>query len=202
MEVSGTSNAQQTSDAIRSANLDLTSDFDTFISLLTAQVTNQDPLEPVDSTQFVEQLATFSGLEQQVASNTHLEQIVGLLQNTLSGQGNNLLGKTATASSISASGSFEALPITAEGVSVGQLVVKNSSGQEVYRGINATEWSWDGTNTDGNAVPEGTYTFSIEDNGNSFQGVINGEVTRVITSQNGQEIGLRPNVTSAKFEIA
>ncbi|MEZ5946734.1 MAG: flagellar hook capping FlgD N-terminal domain-containing protein [Hyphomonas sp.] len=41
-------------------------EFNSFIQLLTAQVRNQDPLSPMDSTQFVEQLATFSTLEQQV----------------------------------------------------------------------------------------------------------------------------------------
>ena len=47
-----------------------------FLSLLTAQVQNQDPLEPLDSTAFVEQLATFSALEQQVRSNQLLEEIL------------------------------------------------------------------------------------------------------------------------------
>ncbi|MBB4660313.1 flagellar hook assembly protein FlgD [Parvularcula dongshanensis] len=50
-----------------------------FLSLLTAQVQNQDPMKPLDSTAFVEQLATFSALEQQVQTNTHLGEIVRML---------------------------------------------------------------------------------------------------------------------------
>lgn len=50
-----------------------------FLSLLTAQVQNQDPLQPLDSTAFVEQLATFSSLEQQVQMNRNLERILGAL---------------------------------------------------------------------------------------------------------------------------
>ena len=50
-----------------------------FLSLLTAQVRNQDPLEPLDSTAFVEQLATFSALEQQVQTNHHLADILDAL---------------------------------------------------------------------------------------------------------------------------
>ena len=50
-----------------------------FLSLLTAQVQNQDPLEPLDATAFTEQLATFSALEQQVQSNRLLEGILGVL---------------------------------------------------------------------------------------------------------------------------
>lgn len=50
-----------------------------FLSLLTAQVQNQDPLEPLDATAFTEQLATFSALEQQVQSNRLLEGILAAL---------------------------------------------------------------------------------------------------------------------------
>ncbi len=54
-------------------------DFSTFITLLTAQIRNQDPLAPLDSTQFVEQLATFSNLELQAKGNQTLEEISRLL---------------------------------------------------------------------------------------------------------------------------
>lgn len=54
-------------------------EFDTFINLLTAQVRNQDPLAPLDSTQFVEQLATFTNLELQAKGNDTLEEILVLL---------------------------------------------------------------------------------------------------------------------------
>lgn len=53
-------------------------EFSTFITLLTAQIRNQDPLAPLDSTQFVEQLATFSSLELQAESNVLLEDIAFL----------------------------------------------------------------------------------------------------------------------------
>lgn len=54
-------------------------EFNNFLQLLTAQIRNQDPLEPLDSTQFVEQLATFSSLEQQVQSNSRLDTIAATL---------------------------------------------------------------------------------------------------------------------------
>lgn len=75
---------QSTSDASPSANVTEQSEseeqFDTFLNLLTAQIRNQDPLAPIDSTQFVDQLATFSGLELQATNNALLERIVGLLE--------------------------------------------------------------------------------------------------------------------------
>ncbi|PHR91179.1 MAG: hypothetical protein COA69_11695 [Robiginitomaculum sp.] len=55
-------------------------DFNTFLTLLTAQVKNQDPLAPLDSTQFVQQLATFSGLELQAKGNQALSFIASLLE--------------------------------------------------------------------------------------------------------------------------
>lgn len=52
------------------------SDFESFLKLLTAQLRNQDPLSPLDSTEFVAQLASFSSVEQQIATNERLDQIV------------------------------------------------------------------------------------------------------------------------------
>ena len=54
-------------------------EFNTFLRLLTAQIKNQDPLAPLDSTQFVEQLATFTNLEMQAKGNQTLEEIAFLL---------------------------------------------------------------------------------------------------------------------------
>lgn len=58
-------------------------EFNTFLELLTAQIRNQDPLAPVDSTQFVDQLATFSNLELQAKNNQILEGIATLLASHL-----------------------------------------------------------------------------------------------------------------------
>ncbi|NNC37702.1 MAG: hypothetical protein EX271_00950 [Acidimicrobiales bacterium] len=58
-------------------------EFNTFLTLLTAQIRNQDPLEPLESTQFVEQLATFSGLELQAKANNVLEDIASMLAQQL-----------------------------------------------------------------------------------------------------------------------
>jgi len=78
-----TSSASSTASPI-SDNADLSSEFNQFLELLTTQVQNQDPFQPLDSTQFVEQLATFSALEQQVQSNDLLKKIL----TALDGSGN------------------------------------------------------------------------------------------------------------------
>ena len=63
-------------------------EFSTFLTLLTAQIKNQDPLAPLDSTQFVEQLATFSNLELQAKGNATLENIANMLAQNLYTQNN------------------------------------------------------------------------------------------------------------------
>ena len=62
-----------------SAN-EMAGDFETFLKLLTAQLRNQDPLQPMDSTEFVAQLASFSAVEQQVRANDRLACCVGFEQ--------------------------------------------------------------------------------------------------------------------------
>jgi flagellar basal-body rod modification protein FlgD len=58
----------------------ISSDFNTFLRMLTVQMQNQDPLDPIDSADFAVQLATFSGVEQQVRTNELLGQLSGLLR--------------------------------------------------------------------------------------------------------------------------
>jgi flagellar basal-body rod modification protein FlgD len=87
--VTNTQSPVQNSNAAvtNSSQTDITEQFTTFISLLTAQVQNQDPLSPLDSTQFVDQLATFSGLELQAVNNAILKDIALMLAQQLYGQG-------------------------------------------------------------------------------------------------------------------
>ena len=193
---SSQASAAATSSAAASATL--TSDFDTFLELLTTQVTNQDPTEPLDSTQFIEQLATFSALEQQIATNTNLEAIISMLQ---TGSGGELLNKQVATPAIEASGPFNDLTIAAPDVTEGALIVRNSQGEEVYRGEAAEQWSWDGTTTDGNAVPQDTYTFEIATPDGDVSAVAVGTVERVILTDGAQHVGLGDGVTAASYVL-
>lgn len=100
----------------------LTSDFETFLTLLTAQIRHQDPQDPVDSTQFVAQLASFAGVEQQIATNTKLDQLLGLNAASAEGLshwlGTKVRGIAAT--------EYEGVPIE-----VSFTVPKNSSSAKV-----------------------------------------------------------------------
>jgi flagellar basal-body rod modification protein FlgD len=87
-----TASSESTADEVAQSAANLAADeqseqFDTFLNLLTAQIQNQDPLAPIDSTQFVEQLATFSNLELQATTNQILEGISNLLASTIGENG-------------------------------------------------------------------------------------------------------------------
>ena len=78
MEISGTTQPASTG-AVTPAQSSPTTDFETFLTLLTTQMRNQDPLNPMESTQFVEQLATFTSVEQQIETNTKLDNLTAAL---------------------------------------------------------------------------------------------------------------------------
>lgn len=78
-ETETTTDSDDTPSIAQASTQSTAEQFDTFLVLLTSQIKNQDPLAPLDSTQFVEQLATFSGLELTAKGNNSLERIEGLL---------------------------------------------------------------------------------------------------------------------------
>lgn len=75
--------------------------YDDFLKLLLAQMQNQDPLKPIDSTEYVSQLATFSNVEQGIKQNAKLDQI--LITSNLS-QAGNAIGKVVTSADGTISG--------------------------------------------------------------------------------------------------
>ncbi|WP_192964678.1 flagellar hook capping FlgD N-terminal domain-containing protein [Phycobacter azelaicus] len=146
----------------------LTSDFETFLKMLTAQARYQDPLEPLDSTEYASQLAQFSMVEQQVQGN---ETLVAM-QNQL-GLSNMaaMSGWVGMEARVSAPGYFNGTspvvvsPNPAATADAVTMIVRNSNGAEVNRialPVSAEPYSWDGTDKDGNTVEEGSYTFTIE----------------------------------------
>ena len=80
----------------------LSSNFDTFLTILTAQIQNQDPLEPMDSTQFTEQLVQFSGVEQQIRVNTQLETLIAATNSSAGASLSGYLGQEAVIDSAGA----------------------------------------------------------------------------------------------------
>ena len=146
-------------------------DFDTFLSLLTAQLKNQDPLKPVDSTDFVAQLAEFSAVEQQVQANSSLSDILETLKGgDITALADWLGAKVSTADATQFSGQPITLSLSpVSGADSAQLVVRNETGVEAAR-LNvdpaARSLIWVGENDLGRAPPSGRYRFALESSAN------------------------------------
>ena len=173
------------------------SDFDTYLTLLTTQLRNQDPLNPTDSTEFVAQLASFSGVEQQVRTNDHLKSILGALGGGTSAGLAAWIGKEVQAT---AQGAFAGAPIEI-GIAPNpdgdgaMLVVKNDFGQVVARQSidpKAEQLTWNGQDALGQSVPYGAYSFEVEAyNGDALLGTTPGQVFATVTEvriENGAQI--------------
>ena len=143
----------------------VTSDFETFLRMLTTQIQNQDPLNPMDSADFATQLATFSGVEQQVRTNDLLQGLQPGATATEMGQFANWLGMEVRAP---ASADFTGAPLTLGAVPHAQadrmeLVVKDEQGLPVQTlpiPISESNFTWAGVGEDGDPLDQGLYSFS------------------------------------------
>lgn len=145
----------------------LSSDFDTFLKMLTVQVQNQDPLNPVDSTDYATQLATFSSVEQQVLTNDLLREV----STTLSGNAlQELSGWIGMEALVRAPALFDGTPVAvrpdyAEDADDAALIVRDANGDVVQRFTldpSQKEVFWAGTDETGATLPTGVYRFEVE----------------------------------------
>ena len=143
------------------------SDLQTFLRMLTAQLQNQDPLNPLESTDFAVQLATFSGVEQQVQTNQLLQSLATSFGSSDLSQAANLIGGQVRSS---AAPVFRGAPIelafeVPRGAIGAEFVVRNSAGFEIARETIApgtVDGVWSGLTTSGTPMPSGAYSFAIE----------------------------------------
>jgi flagellar basal-body rod modification protein FlgD len=161
--------AASTSNAASAQN-QLSSNFDTFLTLLTTQLQNQDPLSPMDSNQFTQQLVQFSQVEQQIDSNKNLESLISLSKTQSATNAVSYLGKTITVTDGTAAlenGSSATWAYSLPGdAQTTKLMVTDSSGHAVYTATGETTsglhaFSWDGKTSAGNTAPPGTYKLTV-----------------------------------------
>ena len=146
----------------------LAGNFQTFLTLLTTQLKNQNPLDPLDTNQFTQQLVQFAQVEQQLKQNEQLATLVSIEKTAQAttalafvGQNVAVDGQTAALKNSSATWSFQVpKPINAT------VTIKSSTGQTVYSGSFAMDtglqtFNWDGRDNAGTRWPDGNYTISI-----------------------------------------
>ena len=168
--ISGSSAATKTS-SLDNSRASLAGNFDTFLSILTTQLKNQNPLDPLDTNQFTQQLVQFTGVEQQLKTNEFLETLMLSTQNTAKSEAVSYIGKQVTASGVTGSltendAVFWAYNAKAA-VANASITIKNAAGSVVYNQtgslpVGAGEFRWDGMGTDGSKQPAGLYTISIQ----------------------------------------
>lgn len=145
----------------------LASDFETFLKMLTAQARYQDPLEPIDSSEYAAQLAQFSMVEQQVLSNDLLTSLGSQLGANSIGQMASWIGMEARTTSAAAfSGDpITVLPTIESGADEAFLIAYGADGSEVQRRqIDTTgeALTWTGILDDGSLAVDGNYSFKVE----------------------------------------
>ncbi len=195
---SGTSSTSTAQAASNVAMQTLAGNFDTFLQLLTTQLQNQDPLDPLDTDSFTQELVEFASVEQQVDMNTNLQTLISLQQTTAETSALQLVGSTVTlngntATLSNATGSSATWSLNASATATATVTITNSSGETAYTGtvaLNAgtQSYSWNGQGTNGVTWPDGTYTLSVSATGANGQAVtvttqVQGVVTGVNVSQ-------------------
>ena len=150
------------------ASQQIAGNFQSFLTLLTTQLQNQNPLDPLDTNQFTQQLVEFAGVQQQLNTNDSLATLVSLQQTAQATQALNFVGKTAvvngsTAALSNGSATWQLSLPTNSNVNI---TIASSTGQTVFTGnyaVNAGNnqpFIWNGQGSDGTQLPDGNYTMT------------------------------------------
>lgn len=155
--------------AATNADVRLATTLGDFLLLLTTQLKNQDPLEPMNSSEFTSQLVQFASVEQQISQNRNLEELIKINRINRAASVVSFLGKRIEATgdtTVLSNGYAEwnySLPEVAEDVT---LTITDSDGETVFETtgegtIGAHKFVWDGLDRSGEPLPEGEYTLTV-----------------------------------------
>jgi flagellar basal-body rod modification protein FlgD len=178
-----------------SASQQLAGNFDTFLQLLTTQLQNQNPLDPLDTNQFTEQLVEFASVEQQINENTNLQTLISMQQTNEATSALQLVGSTVTVGGNSAAldnadNSAATWSLTTTTPATATVTVTSAAGTTAYSGtmsLNAgtQTFTWNGQGNNGQTWPDGTYTLSLTATGANGQAVsVSSQVQGVVSGVN------------------
>ncbi|MGJ4891912.1 flagellar hook assembly protein FlgD [Bradyrhizobium sp. HKCCYLR20261] len=170
--VSGTTKTSTTgsnSSLGSTAGSTIAGNFQTFLTLLTTQLQNQNPLDPLDTNQFTQQLVQFAGVEQQLKTNDQLSSLISMQQTTQATQALAFVGKTAvvngaTTTMTDAKASWDLSIPKDSNLTVS---ITNSVGQTVFSGKYSASagdnqtYNWNGQGNDGTQWPDGQYKITV-----------------------------------------
>ena len=146
----------------------ITQNYTTFLQMLTTQLKNQDPMSPVDTNQFTQELVQFSGVEQQLQTNSQLGTLISLQQSAQSMAALNFVGKTVTFSSPTTqmTKGQATWSLSSPKPANATITIKAANGQTalsqtVSLNAGAQPFTWTGIGNDGTQWPDGAYTISV-----------------------------------------
>lgn len=196
MEVSSSTATQASASAQSGAQLN--QDFDDFLLLLTTQLQNQDPLSPMDTNEFTNQLVQFSGVEQQIKTNSNLENLLAMQTLNMTALGVSFIGKTVevTGDTFAMTGAEDTTLsyVMPEDATTATITITNEDGDTVYsteaeKGAGRHDFTWNGIDKNGNPVAAGNYTVTVSATNAEAQSL------SVITSVPGYVSGLESDDT-------
>jgi flagellar basal-body rod modification protein FlgD len=170
--------------------------FDTFLNLLTTQLKNQNPLDPLDTNQFTQQLVQFAQVEQQISANTALNTLVSLQQTSQTTAALGFLGTTVSVNGNTAKLADGKATWKFDGTApaTATITITSPTGQTAFTGnfpvsAGAQEFVWDGRGNDNASWPAGDYKITIAGKDANGQAVaistqVSGVVDGVDLSQN------------------
>ena len=191
-------------------NATIANNFNTFLQLLTTQLKNQNPLDPLDTNQFTQQLVQFAQVEQQMKSNDQLASLVSLEKSAQATTALAYVGSTVVVDGATThlSGGQASWTLNVNKPVTATIVIKDdATGQTAYSGTfavnpGAQRFTWDGHGSDGRTWPAGNYTLTATATDANKQSVgISTEVEAIVDSVdltqtppllsiNGQDYGL------------
>ena len=189
----GTSSSSSSS-ATNSAMQSISGNFDTFLQLLTTQLQNQDPLDPMDTDSFTQELVEFASVEQQIDMNTNMQTLISMQQTTEATSAMQLVGSTVTISGNSstlsnATNTPATWSLTTTTPATANVTITSAAGTTAYTGTVALNagtqtYTWNGKGNNGQTWPDGTYTIAVTATG------ANGQPVTVSTQTQGTVSGV------------
>ena len=205
----------QTGSSTQTASQSLSADMNTFLTLLTTQLKYQDPLDPMDTAEFTNQLVQYSNVEQSIQMNSKLESLLSLNIANLGAQAVSYIGKVAQVLGDVMpleGGKAKATYTLDKDVSSAVITVKNMNGEVVYSEqgeitSGTHEFNWDGKDADGNQLEDGAYQIVVTtkvptgETSATVTTTVFGRVTGVASDSNGVYVGLGDAVTANLGDI-
>ena len=199
----------QTGTTNNTASQNLSADMNTFLTLLTTQLKYQDPLDPMDTAEFTNQLVQYSSVEQAIQTNQKLDSLLSMNIANLGAQAVSYIGKVAQVLGNVMpleGGKAKATYTLDKNVVSTTIVVKDMNGNIVYseqgKVTSGThEFTWDGKDSNGNQLEDGAYKIEVSTKVASGETTVFGRVTGVASDSSGVYVGLGDAVTAGLGDI-